>query len=330
MKCGYFSTTCQVYRNQRDVFYSPEKKKTVEFEGEKMEQRLAAPGAVGLRNRAAPVPALQPAVRQAITSMHARYFDPITLTELASEVFVSPFHFSRIFTKATGVTPGRYLTAVRLFEAKRLLLTTALTVSDIVCSVGYSSVGTFTSRFTRAVGMTPTQYRDPEVGRLLVALAPDFRRLPSLPLLRSLGKSCASLTTASGVIGGKILMPEGAPPADVVVGVFAEAVPQCGPVAFSGRMNTGSTEIEIPGVPDGDWVVMAVAEHSSATSGAVFSTGTVARKVRVRNGRAEAFVISMRAPLPTDPPIAITLASPIHQVGHRTSISRRPGLRAIA
>lgn len=295
-----------------------------------MEQRLAAPGAVGLSNRSAPIPALQPAVRQAITSMHARYFDPITLTELASEVFVSPFHFSRIFTKATGVTPGRYLTAIRLFEAKRRLLTTALTVSDIVCSVGYSSVGTFTSRFNRAVGMTPTQYRDPEVGRLLVALAPDFRRLPSLPLLRSLGKSCASLTTASGVIDGKILMPEGAPPADVVVGVFAEAVPQRGPVAFSGRMNTGSTEIEIPGVPDGDWVVMAVAEHSSATSGAVFSTGTVARKIRVRNGRAEAFVISMRAPLPTDPPIAITLASPGHQVGQRTSVSHRPGLRAIA
>jgi AraC-like DNA-binding protein len=274
--------------------------------------------------------ALQPAVRQAIASMHARYFDPITLTELAAEVFVSPFHFSRIFAKATGVTPGRYLTAIRLFEAKRLLLTTALTVSDIVCSVGYSSVGTFTSRFTRAVGMTPTQYRDPEVGRLLVALAPNFRRLPSLALLRSLGKSCASATTGVGGIAGQVVMADGAPPADVLVGAFSEAIPQCGPVAFTGKTNTGTTELEIPGVPDGDWVIMAVAEHSASMGGTRFSTGTVAHPVRVRGGRAERFVIGMRPPLPTDPPIAITLASPTHQVGHRAHVSRRPGLRSVA
>ena len=122
-------------------------------------------------------------------------------------MFVSPFHFSRMFAKATGVTPGRYLTAVRLFEAKRLLLTTSLTVSDIVCSVGYSSVGTFTSRFTRAVGMTPTQYREPEVGELLVALAPNFRGLPSLRTLRAAGRGCASLRSGDGVINGRMEMP---------------------------------------------------------------------------------------------------------------------------
>src|SRR5439155_19448265 len=127
-----------------------------------------------------------------------RYFEPITLSALAAEVYVSPFHFSRIFARATGVTPGRFLTAVRLFEAKRLLLTTSLTVSDIVCSVGYSSVGTFTSRFARAVGMTPTQYRDPEVGELLVASAPHFQRLPSLPALRDAGRNCTSLRVGTG------------------------------------------------------------------------------------------------------------------------------------
>ncbi|MFD1151045.1 helix-turn-helix domain-containing protein, partial [Saccharothrix hoggarensis] len=128
---------------------------------------------------------LRSAVRQAIACMHENYRETITLGRLAAEVFVSPFHFSRVFAKATGITPGRYLTAVRLFEAKRLLLTTSLTVSDIVCSVGYSSTGTFTSRFTRAVGMTPTQYRDPRVDEMLVALSPNLRRLPALPVLEA-------------------------------------------------------------------------------------------------------------------------------------------------
>jgi AraC family transcriptional regulator len=295
-----------------------------------MEHRLAVPEAADPAMRPAPAPALQPAVRQAIASMHARYFDPITLTELAAEVFVSPFHFSRIFAKATGVTPGRYLTAIRLFEAKRLLLTTALTVSDIVCSVGYSSVGTFTSRFTRAVGMTPTQYRDPEVGRLLVALAPNFRRLPSLSLLRSLEENCTSFWTGDGEIAGKVVMPDGAPPADLLVGVFCEAIPQCGPMAFTGKTNTGSTDLELTGVPDGDWVIMAVAEHSANMGSSRFTTGTTPHPVRVRNGRADDFLIRMHAPSPIDPPIAITLASPMHQEGQRAQVGRRSGLRSVA
>jgi AraC-like DNA-binding protein len=253
-------------------------------------------------------PTLQPAVLQAIQAMHKRYFDSITLTELAAEVFVSPFHFSRIFAKATGVTPGRYLTAVRLFEAKRLLLTTSLTVSDVVCSVGYSSVGTFTSRFTRAVGMTPTQYREPEVSELLVALAPSFRRLPPLQLVRSAGRGCASLRHGDGVINGRIEMPRGAPPANVLVGVFSDPVPQCGPVAFTGRMNTGSTDIEIHNVPDGDWVVMAIAEHAPGTPAASFSLATLRSPVPVRAARPVYVPLTMRAPRPIDPPIAITLA----------------------
>jgi AraC-like DNA-binding protein len=240
--------------------------------------------------------------------MHKRYFDSITLTELAAEVFVSPFHFSRIFAKATGVTPGRYLTAVRLFEAKRLLLTTSLTVSDVVCSVGYSSVGTFTSRFTRAVGMTPTQYREPEVGELLVALAPNFRRLPSLQLIRSAGRGCASLRAGNGVINGRIELPRGAPNANVLIGVFGDPVPQCGPVAFTGRMNTGSTDIEIHEVPDGDWYVLAIAEHAPGTPAAAFSVSAMRNSVPVRAGRPVYVPLTMRAPQPIDPPIAITLA----------------------
>lgn len=251
-----------------------------------------------------PGPTLQPAVLQAIQAMHQRYCDAITLTGLAAEVFVSPFHFSRIFAKATGVTPGRYLTAVRLFEAKRLLLTTSLTVSDVVCSVGYSSVGTFTSRFTRAVGITPTQYREPEVRELLVALGPDFRRLPSLNLIRAAGRGCATLRRGEGVINARIEFPRGSAPANVLVGVFTDPVPQCGPVAFTGRMNTGSTDVEIHDVPDGDWVVMAIAEHACGT----FSVATLRNPVPVRADRPVYVPLTMRAPQPIDPPIAITLA----------------------
>lgn len=274
---------------------------------------------------------LQPAVRQAIASMHARYFDSITLAQLASEVFVSPFHFSRIFARATGITPGRYLTAIRLFEAKRLLLTTSLTVSDIVCSVGYSSVGTFTSRFTRAVGMTPTQYRDPEVGELLVAIAPHFRRLPPLASMRGVCKGYPSIRVGAGAITGRVELPVGSGPANVLIGVFAEAVPQCSPIAFTGLTNTRSADFMIHGVPKGRWVVVAVAEHAApATGESTYSMGTVACPTEVTAGTSVNVRIPMRAPRLTDPPMAITLAVPPTPTRNRMAVQDRPYLRAVA
>ncbi|KFU79163.1 AraC-type DNA-binding protein [Amycolatopsis lurida] len=277
-----------------------------------------------------PASPLQPAVLQAISAMHARYFDPITLSDLAQEVFVSPFHFSRIFAKATGVTPGRYLTAIRLFEAKRLLLTTSLTVSDIVCSVGYSSVGTFTSRFTRAVGMTPTQYRDPEVGELLVAMAPHFQRLPTLEALHSAGMGSPTMRTGTGTISVRVETPRGAGPATVLIGLFAESIPQCGPVAFGGRANVLSADIEIQNVPEGRWTVIGVAEHAAGTAASSFSMGTLPGRVDITRYGMVHLRMPMRAPLPTDAPMAITLAGGPTSAGNRM-VAPAPGyLRAVA
>ncbi|WP_408630195.1 helix-turn-helix transcriptional regulator [Amycolatopsis mongoliensis] len=271
---------------------------------------------------------VRPAVLQAISSIQERYFEPITLAELASEVFVSRFHFSRMFADATGVTPGRFLTAVRLFEAKRLLLTTSLNVSDIVCSVGYSSVGTFTSRFSRAVGMTPTQYREPQVAELLVAISPTFQRLPPLRTLRAAGRSCASLQNGTGVLSMQLDMPRGSAPADTLVGLFADTVPQCGPVAFGGMANMSSGELTIHGVPAGRWTAIAVAQHQPGAAGPRFSIGYSG--VTVAPHGPSTARMGLRAPAPTDAPIAITLASKQSPFTQRMLAAQRPHLRAAA
>lgn len=271
---------------------------------------------------------VRPAVLTAIELIQERYFEPLTLAELASEVFISRFHFSRMFTDATGITPGRFLTAVRLFEAKRLLLTTALNVSDIVCSVGYSSVGTFTSRFSRAVGMTPTQYREPEVAELLVAISPEFQRVPPLRTLRAAGRSCATLRTGTGVLSLQLDLPEGSAPADTLVGLFADPVPQCGPVAFGGMPGMNSGELSIHGVPSGRWTAIAVAQHHPGTAGPSFSIGYSTVQVAaegVSTGR-----VGLRPPAATDAPIAITLASKQSPFTQRMLAAQRPHLRAVA
>ena len=68
------------------------------------------------------------AVQLAVSIIRTRYHEQLTLEGLASEVFFSPFHFARLFRRNVGMPPGQYLTTVRLFEAKRLLLTTSRTV----------------------------------------------------------------------------------------------------------------------------------------------------------------------------------------------------------
>ncbi|WP_201376180.1 helix-turn-helix domain-containing protein, partial [Ktedonobacter robiniae] len=99
------------------------------------------------------------AIEQAILMMRQRFSDPLTLPEIAHSAQLSQFHFNRIFRSMTGVPPSVYLAAIRLQQAKRLLLTTDLSVTDICFDVGYTSLGTFTTRFTQFVGLTPTNLR---------------------------------------------------------------------------------------------------------------------------------------------------------------------------
>jgi len=90
-------------------------------------------------------------------------YEPITLTELARYAAYSPYHFIRIFKERIGVPPQYYVSTLRLQHAKDLLIHTNLSVRDISLEVGQSSLGTFTTRFTERVGMTPSEFRNSPV-----------------------------------------------------------------------------------------------------------------------------------------------------------------------
>ena len=247
------------------------------------------------------------AIRQFISELWERHFEPINLSELASSVFVSPFHFLRVFTRTTGVTPGKYLSAIRMYEAKRLLLTTSLKVSDITYNVGYRSLGTFTTRFTQMVGMTPSQYREPNVGELLIAVGPRFSRIPSAAAVHGAGLSAVPDWQPGGSsIVGTIELPPEAAPANVFVCVFRESVPQCAPVAHEFLPNSGSSRLAIHNVPPGRATVIAAAESQTDTDGPILLD---ARPVQVTPGTTTRVHLRLRRLRPTDPPWAISLAS---------------------
>ena len=89
----------------------------------------------------------------------SRYREPLDVPALARAAHLSVAHFSREFRRAFGETPHQYLLTRRLERAAALLRNTDRTVADICLAVGLRSVGSFTTSFGRAFGVSPTAYR---------------------------------------------------------------------------------------------------------------------------------------------------------------------------
>jgi AraC-like DNA-binding protein len=90
----------------------------------------------------------------------ARYFEPLTVADLAAAAALSPAYFSREFKRVYGESPHEYLLTRRLERAASSLRTTDRTVTEIAFSVGLSSLGSFTTSFTRIYGRSPKTYRE--------------------------------------------------------------------------------------------------------------------------------------------------------------------------
>lgn len=98
-------------------------------------------------------------IAEAITFIKKHYTDEISLSDIANEVNMSRFHFSRRFKNEYGYSPHEYIILMRINRAKHLLTTTLDPIKNIAQSVGYSSAANFTNAFTKHVGLSPTEFR---------------------------------------------------------------------------------------------------------------------------------------------------------------------------
>ncbi|SFP42639.1 AraC-type DNA-binding protein [Amycolatopsis arida] len=189
------------------------------------------------------------AVERAIGTMQEKLGEQLTVDDVARSAMFSKFHFSRVFQQATGVSPGRFLSAMRLAEAKRLLLCTATTAADISHRVGYNSVGTFSARFSRSVGVSPSGYRQ---------LRGFLPRVPAGQIHPG---------TPAAPLRGQVHVPPETAPGMVFVGLFPGRITEGPPAAY--------TVLDAPGpyllqrVPQGTWHLVAhglVADEPNGTT----------------------------------------------------------------
>ncbi|MEW2353509.1 AraC family transcriptional regulator [Spirillospora sp. NPDC029432] len=235
------------------------------------------------------------AVEKAIECIWERYSEPLSLTEIAESARLSRFYFARLFRDTTGITPGRFLAAIRIHQAKRLLLSTSLRITDISFAVGYNSLGSFTNYFTTSVGVSPGRYR-----RLSRTAGFEFPRPQPDPRF------------GFGAVAGTISLPEGHGNARVYVGAFRTPIVQHPPAAAvivdvpSGRPSC----YQLQGVPEGDWFVHAVGVADGVWPDPwAHRTSLVGRhdSVTVAADDVTSVAVRLRAGRPADPPILLAL-----------------------
>jgi AraC family transcriptional regulator len=184
------------------------------------------------------------AVDQAVNCIWERYSDPLSLADLADSAMLSRFHFARLFKEQTGVSPGRFLAAVRIYRAKRMLLLSPMSVAGVSSAVGYDSLGSFTSHFTDSVGISPSRFRHASYHERVSACG----MLPDSPV-------------PEGAAMGTVRLPEGYAVARVYVGIFDTRILQRRPRAATVLDVTSQRTHPywLPRVPDGRWFLHAVA-----------------------------------------------------------------------
>jgi AraC family transcriptional regulator len=240
------------------------------------------------------------AVERVIDVMHRRMTEDWTLESLAELAWMSSYHFNRIFHRMTGLPPCQFLAALRLERAKRLLLTTERSVTEICFEVGYASLGSFTSRFTQMVGLSPTQLR---------LLSQGFCQGEAPEISSCLFPEPSAEAT---VLRGKVEPGAGVGNGPIFVGLFPHPVPQSRPLGCTMATAPGPYALEVPG--EGRYFLLAARWPDSkqpleqlldaGPREAVAAAGPI---VVDRNGIHGNCDLELRQRTPFDPPLLVAL-----------------------
>jgi AraC-like DNA-binding protein len=240
-------------------------------------------------------------VATSIEYMWEHIDEPITLDDMAGAALFSRFYFSRVFHNITGTSPGRFLTAVRMAQSKIVLATTDYSVSEVAASVGYDSLGTFTTKFSKTVGISPAVFRK-------YSRNPACWEQDSFRQTRSAGANGGARLTGSFELAATL-------PADSIAGsrtyVVAFKSPTTEGLPFACEVVDGLAGWRLLDLPDGEWHIRAITvaaqpDESTPRRRAPLLIGETTR-VRVSGGGIVHATLRMREPAVTDLPILILI-----------------------
>lgn len=98
-------------------------------------------------------------IEEAAAYINEHLTEHLTLNDLAAGAALSPYYFTRLFKKETGLTPHEYLIAMRIDSAKFLLKSTSASIKEICFLTGFANESNFCTTFKKWVKVTPSAYR---------------------------------------------------------------------------------------------------------------------------------------------------------------------------
>jgi AraC family transcriptional regulator len=240
-------------------------------------------------------------IDEVIAYIHQHIYEPLLLSQLARHIGYSPYHFTRIFKARIGLSPLYYVSSLRLQKAKDLLLRTNLNVRDIGLEIGQQSLGTFTTRFTERVGLTPSDFRNS-------TLQAD-NHLRSLQQLNDWRTSYPTLNQHARIEGTvQAAIPfEGV----ILIGLFAKPIPEGLPLY--GTLLSSLGDFCLTDVKPGTYYLMA-----TSVSWGMQAMDFLLPQATLRTRSKEPIIVgpysyvlhqqvTLYPPRPDDPPILISL-----------------------
>lgn len=255
--------------------------------------RIRHPG-VAARPRADTQASHERAVQRVIGLMHERLDEELSLRIMAEVANMSAFHFNRTFHHVTGLPPRHFLSTLRLDRARHLLLNTSARITDVCLDVGYSSLGTFTRRFTEIFGVSPRRLR-------------SSAALPFVPP-PAISDAPPHLAAGETSVRGQLTAPDGFTGL-IVIGLFPLPIPCGPPVACAIVHRAGKFCLSSP---SGRYYFYALgipqphtAQHLLILDDVLRGPGGV---VELSETTESTFVdVTLRPRTPFDPPILVTL-----------------------
>ena len=272
-----------------------------------MQQKILEERLPGRRSET--VTSYRDAVLRVLGVCRQRLGEDLSLDEMARVAHMSPYHFHRTFRQITGLTPGQFLAALRMEEARRRLVETGQSVTDISLAVGYRSLGTFTHRFSALVGLTPTDFRE------------RSRELADRPMGELAAEAVALFALLMADVEGQVPALEGAVEADpaeelrlddclIFLGCFDRPIPEHLPSSWALREGAGPFSLPLPA--DGAARLLAIALPAAASTHQVLLDPGVVRAVGLSEPLEGApsngsLTLRLRPLDPLDPPVLLAM-----------------------
>ncbi|CAG7618415.1 helix-turn-helix domain-containing protein [Paenibacillus allorhizosphaerae] len=117
------------------------------------------------------------AIQPALTYIRKNYHEELSLEDVAAQLSLSPSRTRHLFYETIGEGFKTYLLHTRVNEAKRLLLQTDRSITDIYLQCGFQSTASFYRAFKKNAGMSPVEYRERSLTR---ALTHDYEKMEVL------------------------------------------------------------------------------------------------------------------------------------------------------